>query len=179
MQTRVKTFHASSSGRRELNEENGYVYCSRTKPAIIAAKNGRTMAFHLAPFATKESHETIRHNANFLAYTSTMMSTRTINLLGEVPVSSMVAARNSRTPGMRPLMRRAMSFDPHRRRHRADPLVLLVPHLNDDIAGIALASRLVPILAAERAAACTAASTLSNSAPSSSCRDGFPFRTSK
>ena len=67
MQTRLKTFHASSSGRRELNEENGYVYCSRTKPAIIAAKNGRTMAFHLAPFATKESHETIRHNANFHA----------------------------------------------------------------------------------------------------------------
>jgi hypothetical protein len=29
LQTRVKTFHASSSGRRELSEENGYVYCSR------------------------------------------------------------------------------------------------------------------------------------------------------
>src|SRR3712207_1020850 len=50
MQTRVKTFHASARGRRELNEENGYVYCSRTKPAIIAEKNGRTMAFYLAPF---------------------------------------------------------------------------------------------------------------------------------
>ena len=36
MKTRVKTFHASSSGRKELNEENGYVYCSRTKPAIVA-----------------------------------------------------------------------------------------------------------------------------------------------
>jgi len=55
MQIRLKTFHASSSGRRELNEENGYVYCSQTKPAIIAAKNGRTMAFDLAPFATHES----------------------------------------------------------------------------------------------------------------------------
>jgi hypothetical protein len=67
MQTRVKTFHASSAGRKELSEENGYVYCSRTKPAIVAEKNGRTMAFHLAPFATTESRETIRQNANFHA----------------------------------------------------------------------------------------------------------------
>jgi hypothetical protein len=67
LQTRVKTFHASSSGRRELSEENGYVYCSRTKPAIVAEKNGRTMAFYLAPFSTKESRETIRQNANFHA----------------------------------------------------------------------------------------------------------------
>ena len=67
MQTRVKTFHASSSGRRELSVENGYVYCSRTKPAIVAEKNGRTMAFYLAPFSTQESRETIRQNANFHA----------------------------------------------------------------------------------------------------------------
>ena len=67
MRTRVKTFHASSSGRKELSEENGYVYCSRTKPAIVAEKNGRTMAFYLAPFSTKESRETIRQNANFHA----------------------------------------------------------------------------------------------------------------
>src|SRR5215218_3353981 len=64
MQTRVKTFHASS---RERREENGYVYCSRTKPAIVAEKNGRTMAFYLAPFSTRESRETIRQNANFHA----------------------------------------------------------------------------------------------------------------
>ncbi|RDI53854.1 hypothetical protein [Microvirga subterranea] len=67
MQTRVKTFHASSSGRKELSEENGYVYCSPTKPAIVAEKGGRTMAFYLAPFATRESRETIRQNANFHA----------------------------------------------------------------------------------------------------------------
>ena len=67
MRTRVKTFHASSTGLKELSEESGYVYCSRTKPAIVAEKNGRTMAFYLAPFATKESHETIRQNANFHA----------------------------------------------------------------------------------------------------------------
>ena len=66
MQTRVKTFHASSRGRRELSQENGYVYCSRTKPAIIGEKDGRTMAFYLAPFST-ESRETIRQNANFHA----------------------------------------------------------------------------------------------------------------
>ena len=67
MQTRVKTFHASSAGRRELSEENGYVYCSRTKPAIVAEKGWRTMAFYLAPFSSRESRETIRQNANFHA----------------------------------------------------------------------------------------------------------------
>jgi len=67
LQTRVKTFHASSTGRKELSEENGYVYCSKTKPTIVAEKNGRTMAFYLAPFSTKESRETIRQNANFHA----------------------------------------------------------------------------------------------------------------
>jgi hypothetical protein len=55
---------ATGDEGRELSEENGYVYCSRTKPAIVAEKNGRTMAFYLAPFATRESRETIRQNAN-------------------------------------------------------------------------------------------------------------------
>jgi hypothetical protein len=67
MKTRVKTFHASASGRRELGEENGYVHCSRTKPAIVAEKGGRTMAFYLAPHSTEESRQTIRQNANFHA----------------------------------------------------------------------------------------------------------------
>jgi hypothetical protein len=52
MQTRVRTFHASSAGRKEVSEENGYVYCSLTKPALMAEKGGRTMAFYLAPFST-------------------------------------------------------------------------------------------------------------------------------
>jgi hypothetical protein len=43
------------------------VYCSRTKPALVAEKNGRTMAFYLAPFSSRESRETIRQNANFHA----------------------------------------------------------------------------------------------------------------
>jgi hypothetical protein len=67
LETRVKTLHASSTGRKELSEENVYVYCSKTKPAIVAEKGGRTMAFYLAPFSTKESRETIRQNANFHA----------------------------------------------------------------------------------------------------------------
>jgi hypothetical protein len=67
LETRVKTFHASSTGRKELSEENGFVYCSKFKPAIVAEKNGRTMAFYLAPYSTQESRETIRQNANFHA----------------------------------------------------------------------------------------------------------------
>jgi hypothetical protein len=38
---------------------------------------------------------------------------------------------------MRLLMGWAVSLDPHRCGYRADPLVLLVPHLDDNIAGIA------------------------------------------
>ena len=40
---------------------------SRTKPAISLRRTDAPWTFHLAPFATKESHETIRHNANFHA----------------------------------------------------------------------------------------------------------------
>jgi hypothetical protein len=43
------------------------VFCSRTKPAIMAEQNGQTMAFFLAPFATQESRESVRQNANFHA----------------------------------------------------------------------------------------------------------------
>ena len=65
--TRLKTFHASHAGRQDRGEENGYVYCSRTRPAIMAEQNGQTMAFFLAPFATQESRESVRQNANFHA----------------------------------------------------------------------------------------------------------------
>src|SRR3954471_5001714 len=67
LRTRIQTFHASSRGRADRGEENGYVYCSRTKPAIMAEQNGQTMAFFLAPFATQESRESVRQNANFHA----------------------------------------------------------------------------------------------------------------
>src|SRR3954470_6619235 len=65
--TRLKTFHASHAGRQDRGEENGYVYCSPTRPAIMAEQNGQTMAFFLAPFATQESRENVRQNANFHA----------------------------------------------------------------------------------------------------------------
>lgn len=65
--TRLKTFHASHAGRQDRGEENGYVYCSPTRPAIMAEQNGQTVAFFLAPFATQESRESVRKNANFHA----------------------------------------------------------------------------------------------------------------
>jgi len=65
--TQLKTFHASHAGRQDRGEENGYVYCSPTRPAIMAEQNGQTMAFFLAPFATQESREGVRQNANFHA----------------------------------------------------------------------------------------------------------------
>ena len=63
----MQTFHASHAGRQERGEENGYVFCSSTRPAIMAEQNGQTMAFFLAPFATQESRESVRKNANFHA----------------------------------------------------------------------------------------------------------------
>ena len=65
--TRVQTFHASHAGRQERGQENGYVFCSPTRPAIMAEQNGQTMAFFLAPFATQEGRESVRQNANFHA----------------------------------------------------------------------------------------------------------------
>src|SRR5215217_9592757 len=65
--TRLQTFHASYAGRQARAEENGYVFCSPTRPAIMAEQNGQTMAFFLAPFATQESRESVRQNANFHA----------------------------------------------------------------------------------------------------------------
>ncbi|KMO34402.1 hypothetical protein VQ02_19215 [Methylobacterium variabile] len=65
--TQVKTFHASYSGRVEREAETGYVYCSPSKPAVMAQNKNRTAAFMLAPFATEDSSETIRKNANFVA----------------------------------------------------------------------------------------------------------------
>ena len=65
--TRLKTFHASHAGRKDQGEENGYVFCSPTRPTIMAEQNGQTVAFFLAPFATHESRESVRKNANFHA----------------------------------------------------------------------------------------------------------------
>src|SRR5205085_12610211 len=67
LRTRIQTFHASYRGRANQKEENGYVYCSPTRPAIMAEQNWQTMAFFLALFATQESRESVRQNANFHA----------------------------------------------------------------------------------------------------------------
>jgi len=67
LRTRIQGFHASHAGRQERRQEDGYVYCSPTRPAIMAEDNGQTIAFFLAPFATQESRESVRKNANFHA----------------------------------------------------------------------------------------------------------------
>jgi hypothetical protein len=67
LKTRIQTFHSSRAGRQERRQEDGYVYCSPNRPAIMAEENGKTMAFFLAPFATLESRESVRKNANFHA----------------------------------------------------------------------------------------------------------------
>src|SRR3954453_11522831 len=65
--TRLKTFHASYGGPQGRGGGNAYVCCSPPRPAIMAEQNGQTMAFFLAPFATQESRESVRKNANFHA----------------------------------------------------------------------------------------------------------------
>src|SRR3954453_20964388 len=35
LRTRIQTFHASRAGRQERAQENGYVFCSPTRPAIM------------------------------------------------------------------------------------------------------------------------------------------------
>jgi hypothetical protein len=67
LRTRLKTFHASHAGRKELGEEDGYVYCSQTSPAVLADQDGRTMAFFLALSSSAQSREAMRRNANYHA----------------------------------------------------------------------------------------------------------------
>ncbi len=48
--TQVRTFHASSGGRAAGSDEDGYVYCSATRPAILSAPAGHPpVAVFLAP----------------------------------------------------------------------------------------------------------------------------------
>ncbi len=48
--TQVRTFHASYVGRTTQSDENGFVYCSITRPAVISAPVGqKPVAFFLAP----------------------------------------------------------------------------------------------------------------------------------
>lgn len=61
--TRVRTFLANAQGRADQGEENGYVFCSATVPAILSEQGGQTVAFLLAPYAQREARE----NTNFYA----------------------------------------------------------------------------------------------------------------
>src|SRR3954469_23346307 len=65
--TRLKTFHASHPGRKEQSEDNAYLFCPPTRPASMAEQNGHIAAFFLTPFATHETQESVRKNANFHA----------------------------------------------------------------------------------------------------------------
>ncbi len=66
-QTRLRTYRSSWEGRQAQEVETGYVYCSPTRPAVIAEQDGAFVAFFLAPFAVGESRETARKNTNFVA----------------------------------------------------------------------------------------------------------------
>lgn len=64
--TRVQAFHSDASGRSARKTETGYVYCSLTRPAVIAQRDGRTVAFMLAPYAEASAEER-RKRVNFVA----------------------------------------------------------------------------------------------------------------
>ena len=65
--TRVRVYHASSAGRRDGGEENGFVYCSTTRPAIVnAPPGGPPLAFLLAPDEQVPSYVQ-RSSTNFYA----------------------------------------------------------------------------------------------------------------
>ena len=65
--TRVRVFHASAAGRRDGGEENGFVYCSATRPAIVnASPGGAPLAFLLAPDEQVASYVQ-RKSTNFYA----------------------------------------------------------------------------------------------------------------
>lgn len=65
--TYIRTFHASSQGRVEKGEDTGYVFCSPTKPTILAQNEGKVAGFQIATAPTQESREMVRQQANFYA----------------------------------------------------------------------------------------------------------------
>ncbi len=65
--TRIRTYHSSSQGRIEKGEDTGYVFCSPTKPTILAESDGKVAGFQIATAPTQETRETIRQQANFYA----------------------------------------------------------------------------------------------------------------
>ncbi len=65
--TRVRTYHSSSRGRAEKGDDTGYVFCSPTKPTILAEADRKVAGFQIATAPTQESRETKRQQANFYA----------------------------------------------------------------------------------------------------------------
>lgn len=65
--TRVRTYHSSSRGRMEKGDDTGYVFCSPTKPMVLAESSGKVAGFQIATAPTQESRETKRQQANFYA----------------------------------------------------------------------------------------------------------------
>ncbi len=50
LRTRVRTFQIDHGGRRDTGVEQGYVFCSTTRPAVISASAGKPVtALFLAP----------------------------------------------------------------------------------------------------------------------------------
>ncbi|HEX2554898.1 MAG TPA: hypothetical protein VHL98_14450 [Microvirga sp.] len=67
LRTRIRTYRASAQGRVEKGEDAGYVFCSPTKPTILAESGDKVAGFQIATAPTQESRETIRQQANFYA----------------------------------------------------------------------------------------------------------------
>jgi hypothetical protein len=65
--TRVRTYHSSSRGRAEKGDDTGYVFCSPSKPMVLAEADGKVAGFQIATVPTQESRETKRQQANFYA----------------------------------------------------------------------------------------------------------------
>lgn len=66
IRTRVQTFRASHAGRQGGSESNGYAFCSPTRPAIMAERNGQTKAYLIAPEWTAQPYEQ-RKQTNLIA----------------------------------------------------------------------------------------------------------------
>src|SRR5918994_2664619 len=54
IRTRVRTYHASSRGRVEKGEDAGYVFCSPTRPMVLAEGSGKVTGFQIATAPTEE-----------------------------------------------------------------------------------------------------------------------------
>jgi hypothetical protein len=67
IRTRVRIFKASAQGRQQAGEEDGFAFCSTSRPAIINSQPGAPpVAFFLAPDDDAPAYEQ-RSSTNFFA----------------------------------------------------------------------------------------------------------------